>query len=87
MKRIQVKLTRKVTYLSEITVSDEDFELIKDLDHDDVEMYDTKTVKTYDNGQRTIQYNPQYVILEDLDAEHYETEREETMYDVTVKEL
>ena len=87
MKKVQVTLTRKVKYFSEIEVNDEQYELIKDLDNDDVEMYDPKTIKTLESGYKTISCDPRYLILEDLDDPIYEVEREETMYNVSIKKL
>jgi hypothetical protein len=87
MKTVKVTMTRKVTYESELKVSDEDFEIIKDLDYDDVEMYDRSTIKDIGNGLKTISTNTAYEILEGVDDVFNETVREETMFDVTVKEL
>ena len=85
MKTVTITLTRKVTYQATIQIPNEDFEVIKDLDNDDVEMYDMKTVRTLENGQRVVSSNPQYTILENLDSEHLEIAREETIYNVTVE--
>lgn len=87
MKTVEITFTRKVTYQVTTKVSDEDYEIIKDLDNDDVEMYDTETLRTLENGRRVISTDPRYVVLEDLDAEQNELEREETLYNVTVEEL
>lgn len=87
MKTVQITFTRKVIYQVTTKVSDEDFEIIKDLDNDDVEMYDTETLRTLENGRRVISTDPRYVVLEDLDSEQNELEREETIYDVTVEQL
>lgn len=87
MKTVKVTLTRKVKFQAEIKLTDAEFELIQNLDNDDVEMYDPGSIRTLENGQRVISSNPQYEILQYLDSEQNEVEREETIFDVTVEEL
>ena len=87
MKKVRITLTRKVKFFAEIEISDSEFELIKDLDNEDVEMYDRSTIKTLESGHKTISINPQYLVLEDIDSDVNEMEREDTMYDVTVRDL
>ncbi|REC56977.1 hypothetical protein DRF62_02125 [Chryseobacterium piscium] len=84
MKTVKVKMTRKVTYEAVLKVSDEDFELIKDIDNEDVEMYDRSTIKDVGNGIKTISTNKVYEILDDLDDPTFEIDKEETMFDVFV---
>lgn len=84
MKTVKVKMTRKVTYEAVLKVSDDDFELIKDIDNEDVEMYDRSTIKDVGNGMKTISTNKVYEILEELDDPAFEIDKEETMFDVFV---
>lgn len=87
MKTVKVTLTRKVTYSETFKISDEDFELIKNLDYDDVEAYDFKKGKNIGNGITSVPPNEVYEILEYIDDVRNEIQRDETLYDVTVKEI
>lgn len=84
MKTVKVKMTRKVTYEAVLNVSDEDFELIKNIYNEDVEMYDRSTIKDIGNGMKTIRPNKIYEILEELDDPAFEIDKEEIIFDVFV---
>ncbi|GEM_PF-3080000 len=77
--KVQIELTQKVQYSFEANLTDEQYELIKDLDMDDVPMYIRKEGK--------IVTNPQYEVLEQFFDPYDVQNGEEEFLDVTIEEL
>ncbi|ODM52197.1 hypothetical protein BFF93_15800 [Elizabethkingia meningoseptica] len=77
--KVQIALTQKVQYSFVANLTDEQYELIKDLDMDDVPMYIRRDGK--------IVTNPQYEVLEKFFDPYDVQNGEEEFLDVTIEEL
>lgn len=87
-RKVKVQLTKHVQYEMIFEVTDEEFDIIKDIDNDDIDMLDGSSLKKNDNGHMTLSLNKQYEILEKVwDDKLNEIEGDEILYDVTVVEL
>ena len=78
-KRIKIEFWQKVKSEIEITVSDDDYKLIKGLKNDTVGMY------KYENG--SLKLNKSYQVLENYRDLSYVTDSSEELEEVYVKEL